>query len=266
MSKIPLWLIALLFVGYSAWAVNFWHCHVCECCDGQVPASEVAKKSGVPLFKWNADKPEANANFEAWKKALIGKGGQGDTLIINGWQRTGETADLGLARAKALRAMLPELPDSRVRLAFKSVEDALADGSPPMESADFSWLKMVLAMEEGAIIESDNDVIFLFPFKSTEKDQNPKVDAYLTKLVDKHKSTKTTFLLVGHTDNVGEDAANVQLGLARAKGIAKFLIDNGIATDRIKVDSKGESKPVADNSTDDGRHQNRRVVLTTVNR
>ncbi len=266
MSKIPLWLIALLFVGYSIWAVQFWHCHVCQCCDGQAPPTETAKTSGVPLFKWNADQPEADPNFGAWKKALLGRSGQGDTLFITGWQRPGETPELGLARAKALKSLFPELPDSRVKLAFKPVEDALADGGPPMESADFSWLKMVLAMEEGAIIESDNDVIFLFPFKSTEKDKDPKVDAYLTKLVEKHKATKATFSLIGHTDNVGEDANNVQLGLARAKAIAKFLTDHGIASNRIKVDSKGESQPVADNNTEDGRHQNRRVVLTTVNR
>lgn len=263
MSKIPLWLIALLFVGYSIWAVRFWHCHVCKCCDGQAPPTETAKSSGVPLFKWNADKPEADANFAAWKKALLGRSGQGDTLLITGWQRPTETAELGYARAEALKSMMmPEVSESRIQLAAKPVEDALVEGGPPMESADFSWRKMVLAMEEGAIIESDNDVIFLFPFKSTEKDKDPKVDAYLIKLVEKHKSTKATFSVVGHTDSVGTDEGNLKLGLGRAKAIAKFLTDHGIASNRIKVESKGKREPVADNNTEDGRHQNRRVVLT----
>lgn len=271
--RIPRWLIiALLFVGYSIWAVNKWHCVQCQCCDGQTPPEETAQTTGVPLFKWNADQPEADANFKAWKKDLIAQAGQGDTLLITGWYRAGETnsttaADLGMARAEALKAMMkPEVPDSRLHLASKSVEDSLAADGPARESAEFSWIKMILAKESGAIIESDNDVTFLFPFNSTEKDKDPQVDAYLKKLVDKHKGTQATFRIVGHTDDVGEPADNVKLGMGRAQAIARILTDNGIAASRINVESKGEAEPVADNSTEDGRHQNRRVVLTTTNR
>lgn len=270
--KIPFWLIALLFVGYSYWAVNKWHCVQCQCCDGQTPPTEAAKKtSGVPLFSWNADKPEQDTNFVAWKKTLVAGGGQGDTLLITGWYRADETngtaaADLGMARAEALKAMMtPPLPENRIHITSKQVTDSLAEGGPPRESAGFSWKKMDLAEEKGAIIEQDNDVIFLFPFNSTVKDKNPEVDAYLKNLVEKHKSTKATFMVVGHTDNVGEPEDNIKLGMGRAKSIAKILTDNGIAADRIKVDSKGEAEPVADNGTDDGRHRNRRVVLTTNN-
>jgi len=263
--RLPLWLIAVLFVGYTVWCVNYWHCRQCDCCNGE-PATQTVQTSGVPLFKWNADKPEPDANFAAWKKELLARGGQGDTLLITGWYRAGETngEKLGMARAEALRAMMmPEMPDSRLHLAAKAVTDSLAEGGPARESADFSWLKMVLKKEEGAIIESDNAVTFLFPFNSTEKDKDPAVDAYLKKLVDKHKGTTATFSVVGHTDNVGDDAKNIALGMGRAKAIAKILTDNGIAANRIKVESKGKSEPVADNSTEDGRHQNRRVVLTT---
>ena len=269
--RIPLWLIALLFVGYTIWAVRFWHCTQCECCDGQEPPTETVKTSGVPLFKWNQAEPELDANFKAWKKSLLASGGQGDTLLITGLYRDGETngteaENLGIARAEALRAaMAPEMPANRVHVAGEAVQDSLADGGPSGESATFNWIKMVLAMEESAIIESDNDVTFLFPFNSTEKDKDPEVDAYLKKLVDKHQDTKSTFEIVGHTDDVGEQEDNIKLGMGRAKAIAKILTENGIDEGRIKVDSKGEAEPVAGNDTDNGRHQNRRVVLTTVN-
>lgn len=263
--KIPLWLIAVLFAGYTVWCVNYWHCRICDCCNGE-PAATTVETTGVPLFKWDANQPEPDDKFADWKKDLLAKGGQGDTLLITAWYRAGETdgPKLGMGRAEALRAMMmPEMPDSRIHLAAKLVEDALVAGGPALESAGFSWLKMVLAKEEGAIIESDNAVTFLFPFNSTEKDKDPAVDAYLKKLVEKHKATSATFLVVGHTDNVGSDEQNIALGMGRAKAIAKILTNNGIAANRIKVESKGKSEPVADNSTDDGRHQNRRVVLTT---
>ncbi|MFN0035107.1 MAG: OmpA family protein [Saprospiraceae bacterium] len=266
--KIPLWLIGLLFAGYTAWCINYWHCNVCHCCDGTSAAVAATETSGVPLFNWNADKPVPDAKFADWKKDRLAKGGQGDTLLITGYYRANETngEQLALARAASIRDMLaPEFPPNRVKCAAKLVDDGLAEGSGPKESAGFSWLKMVLKKEDSAIIESDKDVILLFPYNSTEKESDPKVDAYLKDLCEKHKDTNASFTVVGHTDNAGSDESNMAFGAARAKSVAKILRSNGIADSRISTNSKGESEPVASNDTEEGRHQNRRVVIT-VNR
>jgi outer membrane protein OmpA-like peptidoglycan-associated protein len=146
------------------------------------------------------------------------------------------------------------------------VDDGLAEGGNPMESASFAWSKMVLKKEESAIIESDKDVILLFPFNSTVNLRDAKVDAYLKELCEKHQATNATFSVVGHTDNVGTDEENMKMGLDRAKSVAKTLRSYGIAGNRIQTSSKGKSEPVADNSTDEGRQQNRRVVITVINR
>ena len=262
--KIPLWLIILLFVGYSIWATTCWHNHMVQDCCEETAAAAV-ESTGVPLFLWNAEKPVSDPKFPDWKKALLAKGGQGDTLVITGWYRASEAngEQLALARAAAIRDMLaPEFPPGRVRLAAKMVDDALAEGGNPMESASFSWSKMVLKKEDSAVIESDKDVILLFPFNSTERDRDAKVEAYLKDLCAKHKGTTATFNVTGHTDNVGTDEENIALGLARAKTVAGSLVRNGIAATRINTTSKGEAEPVADNSTDEGRQQNRRVVIT----
>ena len=124
---------------------------------------------------------------------------------------------------------------------------------------------LLLKANESAIIVADNAITFLFPTNSTERDRNQEQEDYLKALVEKHKSTTNTFSIVGYADNVGEPEVNHKLGLGRAKAIALFLTKNGIASERIKFESKGEADPVADNSTEDGRHQNRRVVIT-VNR
>jgi len=268
--RLPLWLLAILFAGWTIFVVHRYFCVQCGCC-GDAAASAHEQSSGVPLFKWNAAQPEADNNFAAWKKALISRAGQGDTLLITGLYRSGEKNDskyenLGLARAHALKAMMmPEMPESRIKIGAKTSTDALAEGGAAMESAQFSWLKMKLKMDQGAIIEADNATTILFPFNSTVKDKDAQVDAYLKALGEKHKSTNATFSIVGHTDNVGDDKENTALGLGRANGIAQILQANGIDKARIKTESKGESEPVADNNTDDGRHLNRRVVIT-VNR
>lgn len=69
------------------------------------------------------------------------------------------------------------------------------------------------------------------------------------------------FEIEGHTDNSGEEAYNQKLGEERALAVRTYLHEQGIALNRMQVISYGESKPVADNKTRDGRAQNRRVVI-----
>ncbi|HMQ48753.1 MAG TPA: OmpA family protein [Saprospiraceae bacterium] len=68
--------------------------------------------------------------------------------------------------------------------------------------------------------------------------------------------------LTGYTDNVGDVAANISLSLARAEAVKTYLMQRGIPSSRFqKVDGKGEADPVADNDTEVGRAQNRRVLI-----
>lgn len=69
--------------------------------------------------------------------------------------------------------------------------------------------------------------------------------------------------IVGHTDNVGGDAANVPLSKNRAQAVVNYLKQKGIPADRFQmIDGKGASEPLADNTTESGKAQNRRVVIT----
>lgn len=63
----------------------------------------------------------------------------------------------------------------------------------------------------------------------------------------------------GHTDSVGSDAYNLRLSKARAEAVRTYLMQRGIATNRMTSEGYGESKPVADNNTEEGRAMNRRV-------
>lgn len=68
--------------------------------------------------------------------------------------------------------------------------------------------------------------------------------------------------ITGHTDDVGKDEANMILSEGRAKSVHDNLIERGIDDSRLEYEGKGESEPIADNSTDEGRQQNRRVEFT----
>lgn len=65
----------------------------------------------------------------------------------------------------------------------------------------------------------------------------------------------------GHTDSVGSDGYNQELSQRRANSVRSYLMQNGIAPDRIVASGKGEHQPVADNESDGGRQQNRRVEV-----
>ena len=66
----------------------------------------------------------------------------------------------------------------------------------------------------------------------------------------------------GHTDSEGEDAYNQQLSEQRATAVRSYLVEKyGVAAQRLETAGLGESKPVADNATPEGRQQNRRVEL-----
>ena len=68
--------------------------------------------------------------------------------------------------------------------------------------------------------------------------------------------------VVGHTDSTGPEAYNQALSERRAQAVATYLEGKGIAVGRLAVSGAGESEPIADNTTAEGRAQNRRVVLT----
>jgi type IX secretion system PorP/SprF family membrane protein len=65
----------------------------------------------------------------------------------------------------------------------------------------------------------------------------------------------------GHTDNNGSEEYNLQLSKNRVEAVKQFLVMNGVEEDRIKTSHFGESKPIADNSTPEGRAKNRRVII-----
>ena len=72
---------------------------------------------------------------------------------------------------------------------------------------------------------------------------------------------KMNIEVAGHTDDVGSDASNISLSQARADAVRNYLISKGIEANRIVAVGYGETQPVADNTTEEGRKQNRRTEV-----
>ena len=90
------------------------------------------------------------------------------------------------------------------------------------------------------------------------------LDQVATILFEHPEITKVR--IEGHTDAQGSTRANQKLSQARAESVRAYLEDKGVDAGRMVAKGFGESKPVADNATPEGREQNRRVELTILER
>lgn len=102
------------------------------------------------------------------------------------------------------------------------------------------------------------NITFATTQSSVRADFYPVLDAVADVLKEYNK---TTISISGHTDNVGRDDYNLNLSGERARSVAQYLISRGVNGGRINATGMGKSQPIADNSTENGRAQNRRVEI-----
>ncbi len=99
-------------------------------------------------------------------------------------------------------------------------------------------------------------------FSSNSAKLRPEARSLLDKIAKAMKAYPgKKFVVVGHTDNIGSPAANKKLSLARAKAVAKYLVRRGVPATQLRYGGYGSAKPIATNSTPEGRAKNRRVEI-----
>jgi outer membrane protein OmpA-like peptidoglycan-associated protein len=103
------------------------------------------------------------------------------------------------------------------------------------------------------------DVAFDFDESTIRPEFHPTLDEIAAVLSE---NPETTLQVVGHTDSIGSEAYNQRLSEARARAVADYLARRGIAADRLVVGGVGEARPIAPNTSEEGRAQNRRVEIT----
>jgi len=105
------------------------------------------------------------------------------------------------------------------------------------------------------------EALFDFDKSAVKPDGKAALDDLLTKLQGMDTEVMVT---VGHTDSVGASAYNQKLSLRRAEAVKAYLVSKGVDASRIYTEGKGETQPLADNRSAEGRAKNRRVTVEVV--
>jgi OOP family OmpA-OmpF porin len=136
-------------------------------------------------------------------------------------------------------------------------EPAPAEPAQPAEPA--ATPKKSTATVKGDSVSIPGNIVFDHNSDKLKQGAGSEVVLDQLKLFLDENPQVTKLRIEGHTDNVGTDAANLDLSGRRALTIKKWLLDKGVKPERLLAVGFGESKPIADNSTDAGKAQNRRT-------
>src|SRR5215469_7572304 len=118
-----------------------------------------------------------------------------------------------------------------------------------------------------SVTRMGDNITLNMPGNITFKTNSAELDPSFYKVLNSvdivlKKYDKTVVEVAGHTDNVGSAQYNQGLSERRANSVAEYLESQGLASNRVVTVGAGETRPVADNSTPEGRQANRRVELT----
>ena len=119
----------------------------------------------------------------------------------------------------------------------------------------------VIKSEEGIVVKFDSGILFDFDKTDVKQAARDDIADLVTSL---NNNPDTDILVIGHTDNTGTDQYNQGLSERRAKSVRDIAVANGLAGRRIKTEGKSFHEPIAENDTEAGRAQNRRVEIVIV--
>lgn len=137
------------------------------------------------------------------------------------------------------------------------------DNSPGTQTAAaaHAWTAVSIAdaiKQNGRVSFTDSEVHFATASAALAGDSQAVLDQTAQALKD---NSDWKMHVVGYTDSTGSAPANDKLSQQRAQSVVAYLTSHGVTGNRLRVEAKGQSQPVANNSTDTGRAENRRVEL-----
>lgn len=235
----------------------------------------VAKQSLLVAERSFDDKEDAgiirNQSYIAMRKAQLAEALAHTEMYKRGieWAESREDVleDEDAAKTKAqLAAAQGALADEENANAAANAElnaekrmRADAEKRAAQSAADLARIAAVKQDERGTIITLSGSVLFA----SSRFVLLPSAQAKLSQVAEALLAgdPAATFVIEGHTDSQGKSDANQTLSLSRANAVRDYLVQHGIAADRVRAQGHGEDRAIGDNASAEGRADNRRVEI-----
>ncbi|MEX2527942.1 MAG: OmpA family protein [Gemmatimonadota bacterium] len=183
-----------------------------------------------------------------------------------GWSNQTRGTAVGAGAGAAAGAVVGNQTGSTVRGAIIGATLGGAAGMIIGNQMDKHAEELEAALPDAQVQRIGEGIAVTFPdgilFAFDSQDLRPEARANLLKFAQSlAEYPNTTVMVVGHTDSDGASAYNQSLSERRAQAAADFIVANGLTRARVSTVGAGEDEPLAANSTDAGKSQNRRVEV-----
>ncbi len=285
LSKPLFWLLTVLWFAAGAWWYSTSECSSCASTKEAPPSVSVQKK--LPTFSvtdgnWNLSSsnnlrfgksenvPVLDADIAKLidSLALYAKKNPSKTITVTGHYTADEKngtnfANLGMARAEEIKKILISkgIADKNI------LTNAKLDDTLSFSPADTLVGGITMLINDNAITDKPLEDLFeprnvYFNTGKNSLNINADLKNYLEK-ANKYLQTHTDkkLMVIGHTDNVGDANKNMELSANRAAFVKEALAKEGTPSSRIESAGKGQTAPIADNNTAEGKAKNRRVSI-----
>ena len=150
-----------------------------------------------------------------------------------------------------------QMAEQQTRLQTEQLARAQAEEAARIAEQKLAKLVEIRHDDRGTVLSLSGSVLFGSGKSALLRTGLRRLDQVAQAL----KTTKGRMVVEGYTDSRGRDAKNLALSEARAKTVRAYLISRGVASDQVVAVGLGESNPIADNATAEGRANNRRVEI-----
>jgi len=229
----------------------------------------VAKKALDRAEASYVDDPGGEATrtlaYVAHRKIIAARAKGNATLAIEDNKvAQAELRDLRAAQELAMKMELEKAKSQLAseRAALSSEKQARVAAEEKTKDALDKIAGMKSAMTERGLVLTLSGGLLFATGKATLL---PAAQARLSEAAAALKADTRSISIVGHTDSVGNDDKNQELSLKRAEAVRTYLVTRGVPADRLKAEGAGETTPIADNGTPEGRAINRRVEIILEN-
>ncbi len=257
------------FIGLCLWGTSWYRGVICENC-GTSPSTVIVPPVAADLppyyFMGKNGKDIGYSNgFPAFKDSVIVNLAANEKLLVKGYWYAGEDStgigDLGMLRANGLKDTLSKFisPDriNCVSVFIDKTNEADVYRGALVEKA----IQPKMSKDSTTSVMANGKLIVYFPTNSTKNIFDSQTEKNIADIVATAASSGKTIYISGHTDSQGNADKNLVLSQNRANKLRDLLIQQGVKATQIQTVGKGQTEPIADNGSADGRALNRRAEV-----